>query len=250
MKGMTEMAENKLPYDLAGLEERLGYTFKNKELLVTATTHSSYTNECKSRGETIECNERLEFLGDSVLSIIVSRFLFSEYTENQEGDLTKIRAAVVCEKALAKYAKEIELGNYLRLGKGEDHNNGRTRPSITSDAFEAVLGAVYIDSDFDTQLIAKFLLPFVKKEIDYVKNSASFIDYKTALQQIVQQANGEKLQYVLISEKGPDHCKIFEVEARLNSNVLGRGEGNSKREAEQMAAKEAMALFAPENGNI
>ena len=244
------MSEKNIPYDLCGLEESLGYTFKNKELLLEAVTHSSYTNEKKTKGEIVECNERLEFLGDSVLSIIVSRYLFSQYTENKEGDLTKIRAAVVCEKALAKFAKEIELGNYLRLGKGEDNNNGRCRPSITSDAFEAVLGAFYIDSGFNSEPIEKFLLPFVVKEIDYIKNSASFIDYKTALQQIVQQANGEKLEYVLISEKGPDHCKVFEVEARLNSNLLGRGEGRSKREAEQMAAKEAMALFAPENGNI
>ena len=247
---MTVMSEKMYPYDLEGLEKSLGYTFQNKELLRVATTHSSYVNELKTRGESGECNERLEFLGDSVLSIIVSRYLYSEYTENQEGDLTKIRAAVVCEKALAKYALEIGLGNYLLLGRGEAQNNGRTRPSITSDAFEAVLGAFYIDADFDSSLIEKFLLPFVKKEIEFVRNSASFIDYKTALQQIVQQASGERLQYVLVGESGPDHLKIFEVEARLNSNVLGRGKGKSKREAEQMAAKEAMELFGADKGGI
>ena len=132
---------NNLPLELSGLEERLGYSFKNKDLLRTATTHSSYVNEVKTRGEIVECNERLEFLGDSVLSIIVSRYLFSEYRDIQEGDLTKIRASVVCEKALAKFSREIGLGDYLLLGKGEDHNNGRQRPSIIADAFEAVLGA-------------------------------------------------------------------------------------------------------------
>lgn len=234
---------NERPFQLSGLEECLGYKFSNIALLETATTHSSYVNEVKSRGEAPECNERLEFLGDSVLSIIVSRYLFSEYKDIQEGDLTKIRASVVCEKALAKYAKKIGLGNYLLLGRGEDHNNGRERPSITADAFEAVLGAFYIDTGFDSEPIAKFLMPFVKDEIEFIRSSASFVDYKTTLQQIVQQANGERLEYVLVGEKGPDHNKTFMVEARLNSNVIGSGEGASKREAEQMAAKKALETF-------
>ena len=232
-----------LPLELSGLEERLGYTFNNKDLLRTAITHSSYVNEAKSRCENVECNERLEFLGDSVLSIIVSRYLFSEYKDIQEGDLTKIRASVVCEKALAKYSREIGLGKYLLLGKGEDHNNGRERPSIIADAFEAVLGAFYIDTGFNSDPIAKFLLPFVTKEIEFIRSSASFVDYKTTLQQIVQQAYGERLEYVLIAERGPDHSKTFTVEARLNSNVIGCGEGGSKREAEQMAAKKALETF-------
>ncbi len=237
------MQNNALPLDLSGLEACLGYSFKNKSLLITATTHSSYVNEVKTKGEAVECNERLEFLGDSVLSIIVSRYLFSEYKDIQEGDLTKIRASVVCEKALAKYSKKIGLGNYLRLGKGEDHNKGRERPSIIADAFEAVLGAFYIDTDFDSEPIARFLMPFVKDEIEFIRSSASFVDYKTTLQQIVQQANGERLEYVLVGEKGPDHSKTFTVEARLNSNVIGTGEGASKREAEQMAAKKALEIF-------
>ncbi len=235
--------ENNLPLDIKGLEESLVYEFKNKGLIKTAVTHSSYVNEVKNRGELLECNERLEFLGDSVLSIIVSRYLFSEYKDIQEGDLTKIRASVVCEKALAKYAKKIGLGNYLLLGKGEDHNKGRERPSIIADAFEAVLGAFYLDTGFDSEPIARFLMPFVKDEIEFIRSSASFVDYKTTLQQIVQQANGEKLEYALIAERGPDHNKTFTVEARLNSNVIGVGEGGSKREAEQMAAKKALEIF-------
>ncbi len=232
-----------LPLELSGLEKCLGYKFKNIDLLRTATTHSSYVNEVKTKGEAPECNERLEFLGDSVLSIIVSRYLFAEYKDIQEGDLTKIRASVVCEKALAKYSREIGLGNYLLLGKGEDHNKGRERASIIADAFEAVLGAFYLDTNFDSEPIAKFLMPFVKKEIEFIRSSASFVDYKTTLQQIVQQANGERLEYVLVAERGPDHSKTFTVEARLNSNVIGSGEGASKREAEQMAAKKALEIF-------
>lgn len=235
-------SEKNLPLDQSGLEKVLGYTFKNKELLSEALTHSSYINEHK-RDYSGDCNERLEFLGDSVLSIVVSAYLFSRYRSRQEGDLTKIRASVVCEKALAKYAKEISLGDYLHMGNGEEKNNGRSRASITSDAFEAVLGAFYIDSDRDCDLIAKFLIPFVEREIEYINREESFIDYKTALQQIVQQADGENLEYIVVGECGPDHHKIFTVEARLNSNVIGTGKGSSKREAELMAAKEALELF-------
>lgn len=156
--------------------------------------------------------------------------------------MTKIRAAVVCERALAKYAAKIGLGNYLYLGHGEDINHGRERASITSDAFEAVLAAMYIDSgSLDT--VRNFLLPFVKEEIESIREKSSFMDYKTALQQIVQQVEGEILEYVLVGESGPDHCKTFDMEARLNSNVIGRGSAHSKREAEQLAAKEALVLF-------
>lgn len=235
-----------LPLDKALLEESLCYKFNNIQLLKEALTHSSYVNEHKGKGDAMECNERLEFLGDSVLSIIVSRYLFHQYTSRQEGDLTKIRAAVVCEKALAKYAKEINLGDYLYLGNGEEKNNGRTRASITSDAFEAVLGAMYIDTGYDADRVAEFLLPFVKQEIDFIRKGEAFTDYKTALQQITQQASGERLVYTVIGESGPDHEKIFTVEARLNSNVIGVGKGTSKRAAEQAAAQEALRLFGAE----
>ena len=229
-----------LPHNL--LEKKLGYTFKDPSLLQSALYHSSYANELKSKGVTVQCNERLEFFGDSVLSLIVSDYLYFRYVANQEGDMTKIRAAVVCERALAKYAAKIGLGNYLYLGHGEDINHGRERASITSDAFEAVLAAMYIDSgSLDT--VRNFLLPFVKEEIESIREKSSFMDYKTALQQIVQQVEGEILEYVLVGESGPDHCKTFDMEARLNSNVIGRGSAHSKREAEQLAAKEALVLF-------
>ena len=229
-----------LPQNL--LEKKLGYTFKDPSLLQSALYHSSYANELKSKGVTVQCNERLEFFGDSVLSLIVSDYLYFRYVANQEGDMTKIRAAVVCERALAKYAAKIGLGNYLYLGHGEDINHGRERASITSDAFEAVLAAMYIDSgSLDT--VRDFLLPFVKEEIESIREKSSFMDYKTALQQIVQQVEGEILEYVLVGESGPDHCKTFYMEARLNSNVIGRGSAHSKREAEQLAAKEALVLF-------
>lgn len=228
------------------LEKRIGYVFRNKTLLETALTHSSFTNEMKARGESSECNERLEFLGDSVLSVVTSTHIFEEYKDLQEGDLTKIRAAVVCEKALSKYAAEIELGKYIRLGRGEEMNNGRERASITSDAFEALLAAMFIDAGNDVTPVKRFVLPFVDAEIGNIRNGGAFEDYKTALQQIIQQANSEKLEYVLVGESGPDHDKIFEIEARLNSNVIGHGKARSKREAEQLAAKEALQLFGEE----
>lgn len=241
------MPENKFPWDMSGLENRIGYEFKNKELLIEALTHSSFANE--HHGENVECNERLEFFGDSVLSLIVSKYLFSTYTSRQEGDLTKIRAAVVCEKGLAKYAKEIELGNYLRMGNGEEKTNGRHRASVTSDAFEALLAAMFIDSGYDTDRVAEFLMPFVLCEIEDMRTGESFVDYKTSLQNLSQQAEGEKLEYVVVGEEGPDHAKLFTVEARLNSNVIGKGKGPTKRAAEQNAAKEALKLFGTEAGN-
>ncbi len=227
------------------LEERMGYAFRDPSLLELALRHSSFANEMKTKGGHTECNERLEFLGDSVLSLIVSRYLYFRYDSNPEGDLTTIRAAVVCERALAKFAASIGLGDFLYLGRGEENNRGRERPSITSDAFEAVLAAMYIDSgDLDT--VARFLLPLVSAEIDSIRETSSFIDYKTELQQFVQQAGGEKHEYVLVGEEGPDHCKTFHVEVRLNSNVIGRGAAHSKREAEQLAAREALSLFGVE----
>ncbi len=236
-----------LPLSISRLETRIGYCFKNKDLVTLALQHSSYANELKLKDKQA-CNERLEFFGDSVLSLIVSEYLYSRYVSNQEGDLTKIRAAVVCERALAKYAAEISLGDYLRLGHGEEMNRGRERASITSDAFEALLAAMYIDSgSLDT--VREFLLPFVQKEIEIIRSSSSFVDYKTALQQIVQQVEGEILEYVLIGEHGPDHCKVFDIEARLNSNVIGRGSARSKREAEQLAAKEALILFGEKDNS-
>ncbi len=223
-------------------EDKIGYHYKNIQLLVDALTHSSYANEMKAKGDDVVFNERLEFLGDSVLSIIVSDYLYRHYSDLPEGDLTRIRASAVCEKTLGKLALELELGNYMRLGRGEEMTNGRKRISILADAFEALLASIYIDSG-SRSAVEAFLMPRVIPEIKQFVENGKNKDHKTLLQQIVQQEHGERLEYVLVGESGPDHAKVFEVEARLNSNVIGHGKGKTKREAEQMAAKEALVLF-------
>lgn len=217
------------------LQNSIGYHFKNTALLSRALTHSSYANEYNlSAGD----NERLEFLGDSVLGFITAEYLFSNHRDFPEGELTKLRAYAVCEKSLFAYAQEIELGKYLKLGKGEERTGGRERPSVLSDAFEAVIAAIYLDGGMEEA--KKFVLRFV---VPYVEAKPTFKDYKTALQEVVQQNHGEALEYVLVSESGPDHNKRFEIEVHLNSNVLGRGVGGSKKKAEQNAAKEALELM-------
>lgn len=232
----------KLPLSPSVFEEKIGYRYNNIDLLLLALTHSSYANEAKSKGEKVDFNERLEFLGDSVLSIIVSDYLFKNYPDTPEGDLTRIRASAVCEKTLGKLALDLELGKFMRLGHGEEMSNGRERISILADAFEALLASMYLDSG-SREAVEKFLMPRVIPEIKQFVENGKNKDYKTLLQQIVQQERGEILEYVLVGEEGPDHAKIFTVEARLNSNVIGHGKGKSKREAEQMSAKEALVLF-------
>ena len=232
----------KLPLSPSVLEERIGYKYKNIQLLIDALTHSSFANEMKPKGETVVFNERLEFLGDSVLSIIVSDYLYRQYPDTPEGDLTRIRASAVCEKTLGKLAMELGLGKFMRLGHGEELSKGRERISILADAFEALLASIYLDSG-SRDAVEYFLMPRVIPEIRSFIENGKNKDYKTLLQQIVQQERGEILEYVLVGEEGPDHAKIFTVEARLNSNVIGHGKGKSKREAEQMAAKEALVLF-------
>ena len=221
-------------------------------LLQRALTHSSYANESGAKNHHILCNERLEFLGDSVLSVITSEYLYNEFPDCPEGELTRMRAEVVCEKALSRYADKIGLGKYLLLGVGEERNNGRSRKSILADAFEAVLAAMFLDVGFENiHIIKKFLLPLISEEIDSLKRTGFNGDAKTLLQQFVQQAEGDFLEYALVGEEGPDHMKVFEVEARLNTNVIGRGRGHTKREAEQNAAREALKLFDfEEQGNI
>ena len=232
--------------DVKMLEDRIGYRFKNTELLERALTHSSYSNESGLKNHHLLCNERLEFLGDSVLSIITSNYLYKTFSDCPEGELTRMRAEVVCERALSGYSETIGLGEFLLLGIGEEKNNGRHRKSIVADAFEALLAAIYLDAGDDGMETAqKFVLPFITKEIENVRQRGSFNgDPKTLLQQFVQQAEGDFLEYVVIGESGPDHMKLFKVEARLNSNVIGRGEGRSKRESEQNAAREALELFS------
>lgn len=233
-----------MPKEINSFENVIGYEFKNKDLIRTALTHSSYSNELRAKKVNVNCNERLEFLGDSVLSIIVSEYLFLENKYLPEGELTKLRAELVCEKALSKYSTKIGLGEYLLLGHGEEKQDGRNRPSIIADAFEAVLAAIYLDSGRNKGVVSEFLLPFIKSEIDdIVRNGRNTTDYKTALQQFVQQTEGDFLEYEVVEEKGPDHNKTFLVVAKLNSNIIGKGKGRSKREAEQNAAKQAMELF-------
>jgi ribonuclease-3 len=223
------------------LEAAMGYTYRDRALLERALTHSSYSNELGVPEHHLLCNERLEFLGDSVLSIITSEYLFEHFKDCPEGDLTRMRADVVCERALAGYAEQIGLGNYLHLGKGEDRNNGRHRPSIVADAFEALLASLYLDAG--KARVTEFLLPFISEAISALKPGGFHGDCKTRLQQFVQQNEGDFLEYVTVGESGPDHRKTFVVEAKLNGNVIGRGEGRSKRMAEQAAAGAALVLF-------
>lgn len=218
-------------------EEKLGYHFKNPNYLATALTHSSYANENKSAGNS---NERLEFLGDSVLGVVVADYLFKNYPNMPEGDLTKLRAALVCEKACCNFSRQIDVGNFLRLSHGEQNSGGRTRSSILADAFEAIIAAIYMDSGMEEA--RKFILRFVIPVAQAAKPKA-FKDYKTALQEIIQQNPEEHLEYVLTGESGPDHNKHFTVEVHLNSNVIGKGGGRSKKEAEQQAAREALELM-------
>lgn len=218
------------------LEKNIGYHFRDKNLLRTAVTHSSYANE--NRGN-ISYNERLEFLGDAVLQLITSEKLFKENPDMPEGKMSKQRAALVCEDALAGYSAELNLGEFMLLGKGEETSGGRHRPSILADAFEAVTGAIFLDGGMDNA--KKFVLRFIDAA------HLSLQDYKTLLQEIIQQNPGERLSYVVVGENGPDHDKSFAVEVRLNSNVIGSGKGKSKKQAEQSAAKEALALMGYKN---
>lgn len=216
-------------------EERIGYSFRNPALLETAFTHSSYRNEKKLAGD---CNERLEFLGDSVLGVISAEYFYRNLNHLPEGEMTKRRAACVCEKSLCSFAHEIDLGKYILLGKGEENSGGRNRPSILADAFEAVIAAIYLDGGL--KQAENFVLPFLKRAAMVVPK---LNDYKTALQEIIQKNPDEHLTYILVGESGPDHCKHFEVEVRLNSNVIGSGVGASKKAAEQAAAQKALELM-------
>lgn len=217
------------------LEKIIGYEFKNPSLLTRALTHSSYANE---NAHAHQDNERLEFLGDSVLGFITAEYLFSNHKNLPEGELTKLRSYAVCEKSLFEFAKQIGLGAFILLSHGEDKTGGRERASVLSDAFEALIAAIYLDGGIENA--REFVLRFVA---DYVEQKPSFKDYKTMLQEVIQRNAGEQLSYVLVSESGPDHDKRFEVEAHLNSNVIGRGVAGSKKKAEQEAARQALELM-------
>lgn len=214
-------------------QKKIKIRFHDQKLLTTALTHSSYANERKlPRGKD---NERLEFLGDAVLELIMSDYLFKTYRDEPEGKLTKMRASLVCEPTLAFCAKDIALGDYLLLSKGEELTGGRERNSILSDAFEAVIGAVYLDQGFEEA--RKFVETYLLQDVD---EKVLFYDAKTSLQELVQSVSKEPLSYILTKEEGPDHQKTFTVEAKLGGKVIGTGAGRSKKSAEQMAAYEAM----------
>ena len=217
------------------IEEKIGYRFKNPDYLEKALTHSSYANEHNS-----ESNERLEFLGDSVLSLIVSENLFSRLKRDDEGDLSKIRASLVCEKGLFELSKEIDLPAFIRLGKGEESTGGRSRASVVSDAFEALLAAIFLDSDYDTA--KKWLLKIMEKELSLAGDRPSD-DYKTIIQEVTQKGNKGKVSYELISESGPAHEKKFVVAVLIDGVKVAEGFGLSKKDAEQMAAHNALELL-------
>ena len=223
------------------LETAIGYRFRNISLLQNALTHSSYANE--RWHNSLLCNERLEFLGDSVLGMLVAEYLYRTFPDRPEGELTRMRADMVCEKTLANVANSISLGEHLLLGHGEEQSKGRTRNSILADAMESVIAACFLDGGMEAAegIVKRFILTEVP--VKKMHNA----DYKTALQELVQQKKNQVLAYSLIGESGPDHDKQFAVAVSLNGKPVGQGTGTSKKRAEQMAAQAAIALLFPEN---
>ncbi len=222
--------------NISTLEERINYVFKDKNTVLTAITHSSYANEKKARK--LKYNERIEFLGDSVLGLTISEHLFKMYPELPEGELTVTRSKIVCESSLSRCASDIGLGELLLLGRGEELSGGRTKSSILSDAYEALIGAIYIDGGLE---VAK---EFILKHMDDIIKSSMqgklFYDYKTQLQEKIQQKGEQQITYTVVDEKGPDHNKIFMTQIKINGLICGQGSGRSKKESEQSAAKDAL----------
>ncbi len=229
-------------YTLKTLEERIGYEFRNKALLRQALTHSSFTNEQKINKT--NNYERLEFLGDAVLELVSSDFLFREHPEMPEGELTKMRASMVCEPSLAFCARDLELGEFIRLGKGEENTGGRNRESITSDAMEALIGAIYLDGGMRDA--RAFIDRFVLSDLE---DKQLFYDSKSNLQELVQGRFKRELSYELLEESGPEHNKTFRVSVQMGKEVLGQGQGRTKKAAEQQAAYEAL-LRLKERGHV
>ena len=221
---------------MRSLEEKLNYSFQDQALLEEALSHSSYANEHKGG---LRSNERLEFLGDSVLGFVAAEFLFRRHEALPEGDLTRMRAALVCEQSLYEVARELDLGRYLKLGRGEEAGGGRERQSILADAVEAIFAAVYLDGGIEAarELIERILLSGAPA-------AEERRDYKTTLQEVAQRRSGQVLTYHMLSQSGPDHNKTFLFEVRLNGVPVGRGEGRSKKEAEQAAARDALEKMA------
>lgn len=220
------------------LEKKIGHTFQDRTLLETALNHSSYANE--NRAEGLESNERLEFLGDSVLGQIVAAYLFLTYPKMPEGQMTRLRAELVCEQSLHAVAQKLDLGRYIKLGRGEEHTGGRQRESILADAVEAVIAAMYLDGGMEVarHFIDEYILFGFEKEVH------TATDYKTALQEQVQRRSGQTLAYELVSESGPDHRKTFTMRVALNGKPIGEGSGRTKKEAEQNAAKAGLEALS------
>lgn len=231
----------KMNRDLKKLEDRIQYKFKNPALLKTAMTHSSYANE--KHFPKYECNERFEFLGDAVLELVSSEFLFFSNQKMPEGELTKLRASMVCEPSLAFCARDIELGEYLLLGKGEEATGGRKRDSVTSDAMEALIGAIYLDGGFASA--KEFILSFILNDLEHKK---LFYDSKTILQEVVQaNFKKEEIVYQLTGEEGPDHDKSFYVAVQIGESMYGEGKGRTKKSAEQQAAYQTILMLREQN---
>ncbi len=222
-----------MTYNIEDIQRKIGYRFNNVNLLKVAMTHSSYLNDSKINKNS--CNERLEFLGDAVLELISSEALFKKYPDKPEGELTKLRASFVSERPLAYVASELSLGQYILMGKGEENAGGRERDSITSDAVEALLGAIYLDGGMEParDFVNKFILSNIDK-------GSTFYDAKTVLQEIVQKYKIGELTYVIVKESGPDHDKTYEFKCLINGKVKGRGEGRTKKAAQQAAAGDAL----------
>lgn len=223
------------------LENKIGYVFRDKDLIRQALTHSSYANERKINK--VNDYERIEFLGDAVLELVSSEFLFQKYPAMPEGNLTRMRASMVCEPALAFCARDLKLGKYLFLGKGEELTGGRNRASIIADVMEAIIGAIYLESGF--QAASKFIHEYILSDLE---QKQLFYDAKTILQEKVQK-KGMDVRYVLVAEEGPEHDKNFFVEAYLGEELLGKGEGHSKKNAEQQAAYEALLVIRERESN-
>ncbi len=229
--------------DITELQKSINYIFSDLSYLERAMTHSSYSYEMKTKGISFSSNERLEFLGDAVLEIVISRHLYDKFSDLDEGLLTKIRQNLVCEKTLSRIAKSIELGSYLNLGRGEEQSGLRERTKVLADALEALLAAVYLDSRASgSDVSERLILDLFSAEIENSRNM-QYGDFKTVLQQLVEKDGSAILEYTVVSEQGPEHRKLFEVEARVNNNLVGKGVGATKKEAEMLAAKEALSLF-------
>lgn len=229
---------------IKSIESEIGYVFKDKQLLIRALTHSSYSNENKK--EKFKNNERLEFLGDSVLGVIVSEHIFNQYAALEEGQLTKIRAKIVCEASLGSAARALKIGHYMQFGRGEELTGGRTRTSILSDAFEALIAAIYLDGGM---VHAKsFVISQLEPIIQDAVQGRLFVDYKTKLQEVIQVTKGNRIKYEIFKEEGLDHAKVFYTQVKLNDVVIGEGMGNSKKESEQSAAKEGLKRISNAKG--